>query len=116
MPSNHGQDVIGECLIPNPAPQVVDPVDRAIWQMVGMGFPVAQARKALAMTDTGSNLNVSGAIELCLRWGEEMRTPVAAPEVRITNSNGNQINAAAATLEYPFDDGHGNYARLVAAG
>ncbi|KAI9838767.1 MAG: hypothetical protein M1837_002333 [Sclerophora amabilis] len=48
--------------------QVDDPVDTAVWKMQGMGFPPEMAKKALAETDTGENLNVPGAINLCLRW------------------------------------------------
>ncbi|KAI9817431.1 MAG: hypothetical protein M1827_001041 [Pycnora praestabilis] len=46
------------------APQVDDPVDKAVFRLVGMGFPVEKARKALATTDTGECLDVEKAIEL----------------------------------------------------
>ena len=111
MASTRGQGVIGESLVPKPVSQVVDPVDRAIWQMVGMGFPVAQARKALAMTDTGSNLNVAGAIELCLRWGEEMRSPLG-PSGDLSGSGRNPTPTSSSATAHPSD---GPFTGMVAA-
>ncbi|KAI9809090.1 MAG: hypothetical protein M1825_002379 [Sarcosagium campestre] len=48
--------------------QVDDPVDTAVWKLVGMGFPADKAKRALAETDTGENLDLKAAIDLCLMW------------------------------------------------
>ncbi|KAI9675276.1 MAG: hypothetical protein M1817_001178 [Caeruleum heppii] len=56
-----------------PGKQVDDPVDKAVRRMVGMGFPTDIAKKALAETDTGENLNVQAAIDLCLLWTNQHR-------------------------------------------
>ncbi len=79
QPNNTTPESQSSPVLKQPRQQVVDPVDRAIWQLVGMGFPVNNARKALAQTDTGTNLDVAAAIDLCLRWAEEMRSPLGAP-------------------------------------
>ena len=52
----------------SPGKQVDDPVDKAVCRLVGMGFPADMAKKALAETDTGENLNVQAAIALCISW------------------------------------------------
>ncbi|KAI9823415.1 MAG: hypothetical protein M1832_002425 [Thelocarpon impressellum] len=61
--------------------QVHDPVDKAVWKLVGMGFPADKAKKALAETDTGENLNVEAAVQLCLLWTE--KRPVQGLGVRV---------------------------------
>jgi hypothetical protein len=44
---------------------VVDPIDKALRLLVQeMGFPEANAKRALAMTDTGSGIDVNRAIEM----------------------------------------------------
>ena len=99
-----------------PRQQVVDPVDRAIWQLVGMGFPVANARRALAQTDTGTNLNVGAAIELCLRWAEEMRSPLLDESM---NSSSSPSGAHHHTHGPSYDNPNtsmNNHVRLVVAG
>ncbi|KAI9835100.1 MAG: hypothetical protein M1838_005377 [Thelocarpon superellum] len=60
-------------LIPAPLAQVDDPVDKAVEKLVGMGFPADLAKKALAETDTGENLNVQAATELCTRWTAQLQ-------------------------------------------
>jgi hypothetical protein len=48
-----------------PSVDVVDPIDKALRLLVqDMGFPEANAKRALAMTDTGSGINVDKAIEM----------------------------------------------------
>ncbi|KPI41567.1 uncharacterized protein AB675_9085 [Cyphellophora attinorum] len=50
---------------PSTSSVVVDPIDKALDLLVEeMGFPEANAKRALAMTDTGSGINVERAIEL----------------------------------------------------
>jgi hypothetical protein len=50
------------------ARQVDDPVDTAVYRLANMGFSADMAKKALAETDTGENLNVKAAIDLCMLW------------------------------------------------
>ncbi|KAI9805030.1 MAG: hypothetical protein M1833_006334 [Piccolia ochrophora] len=52
--------------------QVDDPLDKAVWKLIGMGFPPHLAKRALAETDTGESLDVDAAIRVCLTWtGQE---------------------------------------------
>ena len=44
-------------------PQVKDPVDFAVESLVSMGFDEARAKKALAETDSGNNINFRSALE-----------------------------------------------------
>lgn len=55
---NTDQDIL-------PDPDVIDPVDRAVNLLVNkMGFSEANAKRALAMSDTGSGINIQEAVEL----------------------------------------------------
>ena len=71
-------------------PQVADPVDKAVFKLVSMGFPASKARKALAETDTGECLDVEKAIELLVKevgnsdWPAEL--PGTIPYVKITGA------------------------------
>lgn len=48
-------------------PQVRDPVDVAVDKLVAMGFEASKAKKALADTDTGNNVDFEGALEHLVR-------------------------------------------------
>lgn len=48
-------------------PQVRDPVDLAVERLVGMGFDHIKAKKALADTDSGNNINFDHALEYLVR-------------------------------------------------
>lgn len=59
--------------------QVDDPVDKAVWRLAGMGFPADMAKRALAETDTGENLNVKAAIDLCMMWTGRQHSHMGKP-------------------------------------
>lgn len=48
-------------------PQVRDPVDVAVERLVAMGFESRKAKKALADTDTGNNIDFEAALECLVR-------------------------------------------------
>ena len=43
------------------------PLEKAVFQIVGMGFTAAEAKRALAETDTHDRLDVHAAVEVLLR-------------------------------------------------
>ncbi|KIW16919.1 hypothetical protein PV08_04109 [Exophiala spinifera] len=61
-------------------PGVVDPVDRAMKVLVrDLGFSEVRARKALAMCDTGSGIDLEKAIELLTIDSKDAQGRVASP-------------------------------------
>lgn len=48
-------------------PQVRDPVDVAVDKLVAMGFEASKAKRALADTDTGNNVDFDSALEYLVR-------------------------------------------------
>ena len=58
--------VISALVVPA-GPQVQDPVDVAVDRLVAMGFEASKAKKALAETDTGNNVDFEGALEVLVR-------------------------------------------------
>lgn len=74
-------------------PAVVDPVDKAMAVLVReFGFGESRARKALAMCDTGSGIDLRKAIELlsidAKNSREEFKSPVELPTPSILSSPG----------------------------
>ncbi|EXJ80287.1 hypothetical protein A1O1_08429 [Capronia coronata CBS 617.96] len=74
--------------VPFPAPErpavkssgVIDPVDKAMTFLVQeMGFQESRARKALAMCDTGSGLDLQKAVELLAVDSKDSRQQFSAP-------------------------------------
>lgn len=74
--------------VPFPAPErstvtiseVIDPVDKAMNLLVReLGYPETRARKALAMCDTGSGINLQKAIELLSVDSKDVKYKYAAP-------------------------------------
>lgn len=74
--------------VPFPAPEksaatgtmVVDPVDKAMAFLVhDLGFDESRARKALAMCDTGSGINLQKAVELLAVDAKDSRQQFSAP-------------------------------------
>jgi hypothetical protein len=100
--------------IPFPAPEqpralvsdIVDPVDKAMNRLVReLGFPEARARKALAMCDTGSGIDLQKAIELLTvdAKGKERAMPIELP-TPITPSSPSRSRHLQPPK--PFCDGH----------
>lgn len=57
-------------LLPHPpflGPQVRDPVDVAVDNLVAMGFDEKKAKKALADTDSGNSVDFERAMEVLVR-------------------------------------------------
>ncbi|KAI9682511.1 MAG: hypothetical protein M1829_000303 [Trizodia sp. TS-e1964] len=59
-------------------PLVDDPVDKAVFRLVGMGFTVEESKKALARTDTGENLDVEAAVAMLLKMKSEPSRAVSS--------------------------------------
>lgn len=60
---------------------VIDPTDKAVALMVQeMGFSELEAKRALAMSDTGSGINVERAVELL---AQKVPTPLARPRATV---------------------------------
>lgn len=49
------------------SPQVRDPVDVAVENLIKMGFDEGKAKKALAKTDSGNSIDFDKAVELLVR-------------------------------------------------
>lgn len=66
---------------PPPVPQIIDPVDRALNHLVSdCGYPEQNAKRALAMTDTGSGIDVGRAEELLrIEYGRDRERERAEP-------------------------------------
>ena len=82
---------------PVPGPRIVDPIDKALHLLVGeLGFKEANVKRALAMCDSGSGVDVDRAIELLMLESrrEAMRTaaPVELPTSTPTNMVGLEVS------------------------
>lgn len=73
-----------------PKSEVIDPVDKAMAILVHeLGFAEARARKALAMCDTGSGINLEKAIELLAvdsKDSKDFSLPVELPTPSVPSS------------------------------
>ncbi|ETI23320.1 hypothetical protein G647_05120 [Cladophialophora carrionii CBS 160.54] len=91
-----------------PVSEVVDPVDKAMNLLVGeLGFAETRARKALAMCDTGSGIDLQKAIELLNVDSRDLKPKNALP-VELPTPGGLASPAKAQMLQPPkaYCDGY----------
>ncbi|KAI1626814.1 hypothetical protein EDD37DRAFT_230072 [Exophiala viscosa] len=112
--ANPGPRVPFPAAEPSAAPksEVIDPVDKAMTYLVHeMGFAEARARKALAMCDSGSGINLEKAIELLTvdaKDSKDFSTPVELPAPAVQFPTPSVPASPAKLRKQPKDfcDGH----------
>ncbi|KAI9786316.1 MAG: hypothetical protein M1816_008057 [Peltula sp. TS41687] len=83
-------------------------VEQAVWDLVGMGFPVEQARRAISQTPE----DPSAAFDLCLLWSEETSSQGGRSR---SNSGEHQMSSKSARLLGEPDLNTTSPARMIVA-
>ncbi|MCJ1353327.1 MAG: hypothetical protein MMC33_003312 [Icmadophila ericetorum] len=73
-------------------PQVVDPIDISLNNLLVMGYPEWEAKKALAESDSGNSVDFDAAVQILERWG--IRREIYRPPVESVESFGSSGGSA----------------------